>query len=340
MSTISWLRDETGRPGRTWNPIRARHRATGKIGWHCEPVHEGCKHCYAAAQNRAGARGGTGLPYKPGHRDDVELFLDEKTLRAPLHWRKPLRIFACSMTDLYGSWVPDEWIDRIKAVQALTPQHTYIELTKRPERMGRYLSALRSDPGRRPYVRRPGWKAPDSRDGDAVLLLQEGQDWPLPNVWAGPSCSTQDDANRMIPEVLQTPLAKRLVSFEPLLNYIDLAEIDCGGGVRWDVRGGRGRSGGLDLAIVGGLNGPEPTDIDIVRDLVRQCRTSAMPVFVKQLGRTCRMTRAEAVSAIAAGAKWRRHKSVDVVAFKDRKGEDPAEWPSDLRVREWPEVRP
>ncbi|WP_170149736.1 DUF5131 family protein [Rhodoplanes roseus] len=309
---------------------------TGKIGWHCEPVHEGCKHCYAGDQNRIAARGGTGLPFKPGHRDDVEIYLDEKTLQQPLHWRKPLRIFPCSMTDLYGPWVKPEWRDRIKAVQALTPQHTYIELTKRPEVMRAYLDAGFSVMG-----------TPKRAMAIEDLMYVPGKPgvptidvWPLPNVWAGPSCSTQADADWMIPEVLQTPLSKRLVSFEPVLNYIDLAEIKCGGGVLWDVRGGRGRTGGLDLAIVGGLNGPEPTDIDIVRDLVRQCRASAMPIFVKQLGRTCRMSRGEAEIAIAAGARWRRYQGVDVVHFNDSKGEDPAEWPEDLRVREWPEARP
>lgn len=346
MSTISWLRDPaTGRAGLTWNPIRARHRITGKVGWHCEPVHEGCRFCYAGAQNKAAARGGTGLPFKPGHRDDVELFLDERVLLQPLHWRKPRRIFPCSMTDLYGPWVPDAWRDRIKAVQALTPQHTYIELTKRPERMRSYLDAGHLPMGepRRFVAIEDGERA--CRNDRSFMLPT--QIWPLPNVWAGPSCSVQDDADWMIPEVLATPLAKRLVSLEPLLGNVDLAKVfDHANEHSIDALDGRCFHAPqddegvpipqLDLVIVGGLNGPEPTEIECIRALVKQCRAAGTPVFVKQLGRTCRMFRADAAAALAAGAKWRRHKGVDVLAFKDRKGENPAEWPEDLRVREWP----
>lgn len=354
MSTISWLRDEHGRPGRTWNPIRARHRVTGKIGWHCEPVHEGCRYCYAAAQNRAGARGGTRLDYKPGHRADVELFLDEKVLIQPLHWRKPLRIFPCSMTDLYGAWVLDEWIDRIKAVQALTLQHTYIELTKRPERMRRCNAT-----GRLPYriARRvldmviagtvsaaameldcwPVTSEGDPEDPDDVVLKH----WPLPNVWGGPSCSTQADADWMIPEVLATPLAKRLISFEPLLGAVDIHSVQCRD--TGSCTTCPACLGGLDLAIVGGLNGPAPTEIEHIRSVVRQCRSAGTKVFVKQLGRTCRMDRTDAVQAVALGAGWRaddKDAPLGVVSFRNRKGEDPIEWPEGLRIREWPEVQP
>jgi len=36
----------------TWNPVRARRRSTGKVGWHCEHVSEGCRNCYAEGINR------------------------------------------------------------------------------------------------------------------------------------------------------------------------------------------------------------------------------------------------------------------------------------------------
>ena len=64
----------------TWNPIRARNLATGKVGWHCEHVTPGCEHCYAERDNH---RFGTKLPFKPGHRKDVEIFLDETMLTQP-----------------------------------------------------------------------------------------------------------------------------------------------------------------------------------------------------------------------------------------------------------------
>src|SRR6185295_1326030 len=105
----------------TWNPIRARNTKTGKTGWFCTHVSEGCANCYAERINvKPGATGGTGLPYKPGHlaNGDVELFLDENTLTQPLRWRAPRMVFVCSMTDLFADFVPDEWLDRIFAVMA------------------------------------------------------------------------------------------------------------------------------------------------------------------------------------------------------------------------------
>ena len=92
----------------TWTPIRARNKATGKVGWHCEHSTTGCEFCYSESIN---LRLGTGLPFKPGHRKDVELFLDEAMLMAPLKWRKPRMVFVCSMTDLFADFVYRELID-------------------------------------------------------------------------------------------------------------------------------------------------------------------------------------------------------------------------------------
>src|SRR3990167_1704387 len=113
----------------SWTPIRARNRATNKTGWHCEHATPGCEHCYAETMNK---RLGTGLPFKPRHRKDVELFLDEKTLTAPLRWRKPRMIFVCSMTDLFADFVPDEWIDAMYGVMTQARMHIFQVLTKRP----------------------------------------------------------------------------------------------------------------------------------------------------------------------------------------------------------------
>jgi protein gp37 len=134
----------------TWTPIRAmapHHEKGSMIGWHCEKVDAGCDNCYAQSIN---LRLGTQYPFKPGHlkhrnkfgepRGDVSMFLDEKMLTAPLRWRKTRMIFVCSMTDLFADFVPDEWVDKVFAVMALCPQHTFQCLTKRPDRAGAYLS--------------------------------------------------------------------------------------------------------------------------------------------------------------------------------------------------------
>lgn len=118
-TTIAWTES-------TWNPLRAsappeRMRdAYGqpteefedpKLGWSCVRVSPGCRNCYAATLNR---RLGTGLDYTVSDNARVKHYLDA-TLSAPLHWRKPRRVFVCSMTDLFGEWVTDDQLDEIFA---------------------------------------------------------------------------------------------------------------------------------------------------------------------------------------------------------------------------------
>jgi protein gp37 len=68
----------------------------------------------------------------------VELVEDRLTL--PLKWRNPARIFVSSTSDLFHEKLPDAWIDRVFAVMALAPQHTFQCLTKRSKRMREYCS--------------------------------------------------------------------------------------------------------------------------------------------------------------------------------------------------------
>src|SRR5215207_5715723 len=117
----------------TWTPIRARNVATGKVGWHCEKVSPGCEHCYSATTNFPY---GTGAPFKPGILDGgaVRMQLDTRMLTAPRSW-SGRNVFVCSMTDLFGRFVPDGWLNQIFAEMEQCTQHTYHVLTKRPERM-------------------------------------------------------------------------------------------------------------------------------------------------------------------------------------------------------------
>jgi protein gp37 len=242
----------------TWNPIRARQTVPGvafkpKIGWHCEHVSEGCRNCYAETMNR---RLGTGLDFKPGHRSDVEIFLDEKMLLAPLRWTKPRRIFVNSMTDTFAEFVKDEWLDRMFAVMALAARHTFQVLTKRPERMREFCTS----------------------------------GWPLPNVWLGVSAEDQATADERIPLLLETPAAVRFVSLEPLLGPIDLFHIEEPSGLTFNAlskkEGISFRGRGLDWAIVGGESGPHarPMHPEWARDIRDQCAAAATPFFFKQWG--------------------------------------------------------
>lgn len=55
-------------------------------------------------------------------------------LDEPQSWKKPRNIFVCSMADLFGDWVPDEWIAEVFKACEKAPQHRYLFLTKNPKR--------------------------------------------------------------------------------------------------------------------------------------------------------------------------------------------------------------
>ena len=58
----------------------------------------------------------------------------EHRLDVPSRWKRPRSIFVCSMADLFGEWVPDEWIQQVFAACEAAPQHRYLFLTKNPKR--------------------------------------------------------------------------------------------------------------------------------------------------------------------------------------------------------------
>lgn len=214
-TAIEWVRGDDGSRGHTWNPIRARDRDSGRAGHHCEHVSEGCRFCYAETFNR---RFGTGLPFKPGHRGGVEIYLDEKVLQLPLHWKKPRRIFAGSMTDLAAAWVTDAQLDRIFAVAALCPQHTFIFATKRPERIAEYMTAMQT--GERAISVAAHRMLHGEGQAPHVDLISFAQ--PLPNVWLLTSVDNQETADARISHLLRCPAAVRGISLEPMLGPVDL----------------------------------------------------------------------------------------------------------------------
>jgi protein gp37 len=278
-TTIEWT-------DATWNPI------TG-----CSLVSEGCRNCYAAEL------AATRLRHHPSREglarrnaDGVAKFtgevrLSEQWLDQPLKWKKPRRIFVCAHGDLFHENVPAEWIDKVFAVMALAPHHTFQVLTKRPERMREYL---------KPF---------DQRRADALgnASLKFGYDgpleclsWPLPNVWLGTSVEDQATANDRIPHLLATPAAIRFISAEPLLGSIDLRRIHIVNGSEiettnamagnWQVADGdhfrTGKVPRLDWVIVGGESGrgARPMHPDWVRALRDQCGGADVPFFFKQWG--------------------------------------------------------
>lgn len=270
-SDIEWLKRPGTKPA-SWTPIRARAKATGKLGWHCEHRGPECADCYAEAINH---RFGTDVPFKPGHLEngDVEVFLDEVMLARPLHWRESRTIFDCSMTDLYGRWVKPEWLYGIKAVQALTAErHVHIELTKRSERMrdfSQYMAKLTAASRGALY----GRALKDIKLPRGIQLSDICLDWPLPNVWCGVSVGVFR-SRFQLDNLKQTAAAVHHASFEPLLEDLgDLTPYLYG-------------ENPLQWAIFGGLSGPNwrgnQLDIEALGDAIAQCHTAGASVFVKQ----------------------------------------------------------
>jgi protein gp37 len=108
----------------TWNPV------TG-----CVKVSPGCKHCYAEtfAERFRGVVMPGGKLHVFNHGFDPEL--RPERLGHPLKWREPRRVFVNSMSDLFGEFVPDQFISRVFDVMRGTPRHTYQVLTKRADRL-------------------------------------------------------------------------------------------------------------------------------------------------------------------------------------------------------------
>ena len=255
----------------TWQPV------TG-----CSVVSPGCTNCYAMrlAGTRLAhhpSRAGLTIDTKAGPVWNGKVRLNEEWLLQPLRWRRPRRIFVCAHGDLFHESVPDEWIDRVFAVMAIAPQHTFQVLTKRSGRMREYLSG--------DALRRVAQSANRIRPVAGMIA------WPLTNVWLGVTAEDQTRANERIPDLLATPTALRFVSIEPMLGPVDLRnvspadkyEIDALSGYDFD----RGLVGPrLDWVICGGESGPNarPMHPDWARGLRDQCAAAGVPFFHKQNG--------------------------------------------------------
>lgn len=298
MTKIEWTEA-------TWNPLAG-----------CSIVSPGCTNCYAmkmahrlAAMDRAKRAAACTRPLQTfplGHYAELTKVVNNKpvwtgkvarapdhTLFEPLRRKRPTMYFVNSMSDLFHEDVPDEWIDRVFAVMALCPQHTYQVLTKRSARMRTYFAgqwARREALGELMFQlggeKRQGWYAPEY-DGKRAWM---GIGVPLPNVWLGVSAERQKEADERIPDLLATPAVVRFVSAEPLLGPIDFTRI---ASVRfhdkkpYDVNALRYPEARLDWIIVGGESGPDARlmDPNWARSIRDQCQSADVPFFFKQWGR-------------------------------------------------------
>ncbi len=301
----------------TWNPIRG-----------CSRVSEGCRNCYA--EQMAYRFSAMGQPYaglvvmKNNHaRWTGKVDFVEKHLLDPLKWKpgrpifdassgelvgrdpkRSLRIFVNSMSDLFHENVTDEMLDKIFAVMALCPQHTFQVLTKRPERMLEYLHQAVDERDMQRW-HNAAIEAGIFQPKRTIGSFDEVE-WPLLNVWLGVSVENQAAADERIPVLLGTPAAVRFISAEPLLGHVDIVrfmphwkcqcgavampltdEITCSCEKPYEDDWSRSLDGyGLSWVIVGGESGPgaRPMHPDWARSLRDQCAAAKVPFFFKQWG--------------------------------------------------------
>lgn len=165
----------------TWNPV------TG-----CTKVSEGCKNCYAE----------TIAKRFWGDRKFTDVQCHEDRLEQPLKWKRPRRIFVCSMSDFFHPAIPIAFTAHMFAIMRRCPQHTFQILTKRPG----LARAMENDVG-----------------------ICE-----LPNIWIGTTIESARYMADRVCDITAVPSAVTFVSFEPLLDQPrgTLAGID------WVIVGG------------------------------------------------------------------------------------------------------
>jgi protein gp37 len=182
----------------TWNPV------TG-----CTKVSPGCRHCYAETLAER-FRGVPGHPFEQG----FDLRLWPARLELPLRWRTPRRVFVNSMSDLFHEGVPDDFIARVFDTMRRASWHRFQVLTKRPERMARFLARHAERPLRATH----------------------------PNVWLGTSVESGRYVGRA--EIVASLAASvRFLSCEPLLGPLDLAHVLGTTGINWVIVGGESGHG-------------------------------------------------------------------------------------------------
>jgi protein gp37 len=328
-TTISWATS-------TWNPWEG-----------CTKISPGCQFCYAEARNQRFHKGANWGKGKPRRRTS------ESNWKQPLKWNvkfatgicavcerpaplvdaplvdRPCECGAAGFTDrprIFPSlcdWlddeVPIEWLaDFLKLIHG-TPNLDYLLLTKRPENF------YRVD------------KAEDLLGDEAAEMVHAWATMKQPpaNVWIGVSVEDQQRTDERIPELLKIPAKVRFLSVEPLLGAVDL-EMALEGFQPLDANLNRNKQP-VDWVIVGGESGPKarPCNVEWIRSIVSQCKAAEVPCFVKQLGSN---------PVHFLGDK--RIPNLPIpdedqqipIKIHDPKGGHPAEWPEDLRIRQFPKL--
>ncbi len=263
----------------TWNPV------TGCL--------HGCEYCYAREYTRRFG-GHADLDYfleteeNPDLKSEKIHVLDEPLVKydfeasnAPYPFyfeptfhryrlndyidKKGRNIFVCSMADLFGKWVPDEWIQEVFAACEKATQHNYLFLTKNPNGVPKSSHIYNN-------------------------IFGNHSD----NYWFGTSITCQKDLEDRLWPLLQVR-GHSFLSIEPLLDKLDL---DCiwvaekrkevmislpkktayyfGGGQSYHMP---------ECVIIGAETGRRKNKVipkrEWIEDIVNGCRKAEIPIFMK-----------------------------------------------------------
>lgn len=261
VTTIEWTK-RPGTIGETWNPT------TG-----CNKVDRGCKNCYAEIMHKrlhAMGQAKYAAPFLDGAKAHTD------TLNIPMSWTKPRTVFVNSMSDLFHKDLAFEFILEVFQVMQLTPQHTYLVLTKRPERALEFWL----------------WMKERQRQERGAY----GDAWRPPlNLWLGTSANDQESANKRVPILLDIKGVLRFLSYEPATGGLDLTKIDPAiyrptinaltGVATFGDHVDRDHPR-LHWVICGGESGPKavPMHPAWARRVRDDCRAAGVPFFFKQFG--------------------------------------------------------
>lgn len=312
----------------------------------CSKVSPGCLNCYAAGwAHRFGKAWGRGTERPPTNQWDLPVRWNrqaERQYRAvahstpagqPIPFRRPT-VFPSSI-DWLDEDVPAELLARFLQLIRSTPYITWLLLTKRPELWRERLN--------NPSLADLG--------GETFFMLGDWLGGKAPtNVWVGTSVEDQTRADVRIPALLRIPAVGRFLSVEPLLGPVDLRMmrsggllgegepwLDCLRGRAFDSYGDGTNTESIHWVIIGGESGhgARPCKVERIRSLVRQCKEADLKCFVKQLGAVVIETQCMCPGTLDGGPDCKVCGCRRFLCHP--KGGDPAEWPEDLRVREFPE---
>ena len=156
---------------------------------------------------------------------DFDPTLHRYALEKPQHWKKPRNIFVCSMADLFGEWVPDEWIKAVFDACAAAPQHRYLFLTKNPKR---YIDLANKD-----MLPREHWYGYSATRQCQLWTFNHADDCPCINLFVSiepilepmqPNFSTHTPADWVI---IGAETGNRKGKITPSKSWIDNILMEC-----------------------------------------------------------------------------------------------------------------